>query len=45
MKAIGKCSNLEHIYVADCERLTDASMKQIASCKKLRVVNFADVVR
>ena len=46
MKAIGKnCSELEHLYIADCQRLTDQSMKAIAACQNLVVCNFADVVK
>ncbi|KAK3101016.1 hypothetical protein FSP39_000289 [Pinctada imbricata] len=46
LKAIGKnCVELEHLYVADCQRLTDASMKAIAACPNLVVCNFADVVK
>ena len=46
LKAIGKnCTDLEHLYLADCQRLTDASLKAIANCSKLVVCNIADVVQ
>ena len=39
------CPNLEHLYIADCQRLTDASLKSLSTCKYLTVANFADCVR
>ncbi|XP_060578635.1 F-box and leucine-rich repeat protein 13-like isoform X2 [Ruditapes philippinarum] len=46
LRVIGMhCSNLEHIYIADCQRLTDLALKSLASCKFLTVANFADCVR
>lgn len=46
LKAIGtNCANLEHIYIADCQRLTDLALKSLSTCKLLTVANFADCVR
>ncbi|XP_052780096.1 dynein regulatory complex subunit 6-like isoform X2 [Mya arenaria] len=46
LKQIGQsCVNLEHIYIADCQRLTDLALKALAPCKHLAVANFADCVR
>jgi len=46
MRAFGlHCPNLEHIYIADCQRLTDLALKSISMCKFLTVANFADCVR
>ncbi|XP_021365051.1 F-box/LRR-repeat protein 13-like isoform X4 [Mizuhopecten yessoensis] len=46
LKVIGKnCTQLEHIYVADCQKLTDLSLKALSNCKNLVVCNVADVVR
>ena len=46
LKVIGmQCPNLEHLYVADCQRLTDASLKSLNMCRNLVVANFADCVR
>ncbi|ESO91191.1 hypothetical protein LOTGIDRAFT_228723 [Lottia gigantea] len=46
IKLIGKqCPNLEHVYLTDCSRLTDSSLKAISSCKNLTVLNLADCVR
>lgn len=46
LKVIGKnCSQLEHIYVGDCQKLTDVSLKALSNCKNLVVCNVADVVR
>ena len=40
-----QCPNLEHLYVADCQRLTDASLKFLTMSRNLVVANFADCVR
>ena len=46
IKAIAKsCSELRHVYIADCPRLTDLSLKALSSCKYLIVLNIADCVR
>ncbi|XP_064606246.1 F-box and leucine-rich repeat protein 13-like [Liolophura sinensis] len=46
MKQIGRnCLELEHVYLADCHRLTDFTLKSLANCKNLRVLNVADCVR
>ncbi|KAL5014145.1 hypothetical protein ScPMuIL_008415, partial [Solemya velum] len=46
VKTIGKlCPNLEHVYMADCQRLTDVSLKALAGCKNMSIINFADCVR
>lgn len=46
LKQIGRlCPDLRHVYVADCQRLTDATLKALAACKNLTVLNLADCVR
>ncbi|XP_048257618.1 dynein regulatory complex subunit 6-like isoform X5 [Haliotis rufescens] len=46
LKAIGKnCVGLEHLYMTDCQRITDVSMKALQNCRNLTVVNIADCVR
>lgn len=46
IKAIAKsCPDLRHVYLVDCPRLTDLSLKAISSCKNLIVLNIADCVR
>lgn len=46
MKMVGKlCPDLQHVYLADCQRLTDTALKAFASCKNLTVLNVADCVR
>lgn len=46
MRMIGKMSHdLTHIYLSDCVRITDYSMKALALCRNLNVVNVADCVR
>ncbi|CAB4012185.1 F-box LRR-repeat 13-like, partial [Paramuricea clavata] len=46
VKAIAKsCPELRHVFIADCPRLTDLSLKALASCKYLIVLNIADCVR
>ncbi|XP_070192734.1 F-box and leucine-rich repeat protein 13-like isoform X2 [Littorina saxatilis] len=46
MKMVGKlCPDLHHVYMADCQRLTDSTMKAFAGCKDLTVLNIADCVR
>ncbi|XP_076469222.1 F-box and leucine-rich repeat protein 13-like isoform X1 [Babylonia areolata] len=46
MKMVGKlCPDLHHVYLADCQRLTDSTLKAFAACKNLTVLNMADCVR
>ncbi|GFR74462.1 F-box/LRR-repeat protein 13-like [Elysia marginata] len=46
LKQLGRmCPDLRHVYVADCQRLTDATLKALSSCKNLTVLNLADCVR
>ncbi|XP_069621221.1 F-box and leucine-rich repeat protein 13 [Ranitomeya imitator] len=46
IKAISRCSpNLNHIYVADCQKITDISLKNLASLKNIAVLNVADCIR
>ncbi|XP_055882986.1 dynein regulatory complex subunit 6-like isoform X2 [Biomphalaria glabrata] len=46
MKVIGRlCPDLRHVYLADCQRLTDTTLKSLSSCKNLVVLNMADCVR
>ncbi|XP_053377632.1 dynein regulatory complex subunit 6-like isoform X5 [Mercenaria mercenaria] len=46
LRAIGMhCANLEHLYIADCQRLTDLALKSLSTCRFLTVANFADCVR
>ncbi|XP_071961643.1 F-box and leucine-rich repeat protein 13-like [Antedon mediterranea] len=46
LKYIGRwCSDLRHVYMVDCPRLTDASLKSIATCRNINIVNFADCIR
>ncbi|XP_041348601.1 dynein regulatory complex subunit 6-like isoform X2 [Gigantopelta aegis] len=46
LKIIGKqCLGLEHLYMTDCQRITDSALKALVGCKNLRVVNLADCVR
>ncbi|XP_072097288.1 LOW QUALITY PROTEIN: F-box and leucine-rich repeat protein 13 [Mobula birostris] len=36
------CPNLNHIYVADCSRITDNSLKFISTLKNITVLNISD---
>lgn len=46
LKAIGKnCPELHQLYMTDCQRLTDLSLKNLAQCRFLTVVNLADCIR
>ena len=46
VKALAKgCPELKHVFIADCPRLTDLSLKALSSCKHLIVLNIADCVR
>ncbi|CAL1538996.1 unnamed protein product [Lymnaea stagnalis] len=46
MKLIGKnCPDLHHVYLADCQRLTDTTLKSLSACKNMTVLNMADCVR
>ncbi|KAK2141506.1 hypothetical protein LSH36_1090g00105 [Paralvinella palmiformis] len=45
-KLIGKnCPELHQLYMVDCQNITDASLKSLAACKNLTIINFADCVR
>ncbi|XP_056429459.1 dynein regulatory complex subunit 6 isoform X2 [Hyla sarda] len=46
IKAIGRSSPyLNHIYIANCQKITDISLKAIASLKNITVLNVADCIR
>ncbi|XP_075713437.1 F-box and leucine-rich repeat protein 13 isoform X2 [Rhinoderma darwinii] len=46
IKAISRSSpNLNHIYIADCQKITDISLKALASLKNITVLNVADCIR
>ncbi|XP_053320247.1 dynein regulatory complex subunit 6 [Spea bombifrons] len=46
IKALSKsCPNLNHIYLADCQKITDASLKAVATLKNITVLNVADCIR
>ncbi|KAM4748907.1 F-box and leucine-rich repeat protein 13 [Rhinophrynus dorsalis] len=46
IKVISKsCPNLNHIYIADCQKITDISLKAISSLKNITVLNVADCIR
>ncbi|XP_073429739.1 F-box and leucine-rich repeat protein 13 [Dendrobates tinctorius] len=46
IKAISRSSpNLNHIYIADCQKITDISLKNLASLKNIAVLNVADCIR
>ncbi|XP_040268915.1 dynein regulatory complex subunit 6 [Bufo bufo] len=46
IKAISRSSpNLNHIYIADCQKITDISLKALASLKNITVLNMADCIR
>ncbi|ELT90873.1 hypothetical protein CAPTEDRAFT_165456 [Capitella teleta] len=45
-KYIGKsCHELRHLYLVDCHRITDLTLKVLSQCRNLTVVNLADCVR
>ncbi|XP_036616541.1 dynein regulatory complex subunit 6 [Trichosurus vulpecula] len=45
-KLLDKCyEDLRHIYMTDCERITDVSLKSIANLKNLVVLNLANCIR
>ncbi|XP_019306809.1 dynein regulatory complex subunit 6 [Panthera pardus] len=37
--------NISHIYMADCKRLTDSSLKSLSPLKQLTVLNLANCIR
>ncbi|XP_069765822.1 F-box and leucine-rich repeat protein 13 [Narcine bancroftii] len=39
------CPNLNHIYVADCQKITDNSLKFISTLKSIVVLNISDCTR
>ena len=39
------CSELRHISITDCEKISDGSLKSIANLKNLTVLNLADCIR
>ncbi|XP_040199413.1 dynein regulatory complex subunit 6 [Rana temporaria] len=46
IKAISRsCPSLNHIYLADCQKITDISLKAISSLKNVTVLNLADCIR
>ncbi|XP_046839843.1 dynein regulatory complex subunit 6-like isoform X2 [Xenia sp. Carnegie-2017] len=46
IKALAKsCPELFQIYITDCPRLTDLSLKALSSCREIVVLNVADCVR
>ena len=45
-KQIGKlCPDLRLLYMTDCQKITDISLKHLTGCRNLTVVNLADCVR
>uniref|UniRef100_UPI00398EA419 F-box and leucine-rich repeat protein 13 isoform X4 n=1 Tax=Pristiophorus japonicus TaxID=55135 RepID=UPI00398EA419 len=38
------CPNLNHIYVSDCPRITDSSLKAISTLKNIIVFNISDCI-
>nr|XP_033815510.1 dynein regulatory complex subunit 6 isoform X2 [Geotrypetes seraphini] len=40
-----QCLHLSHIYVADCQKITDHGLKALASMKNILVLNVADCIR
>ena len=42
---VRSCPDLRHLYLAECQRLTDLSLKALGFCKNLTVTNVADCVR
>jgi F-box/leucine-rich repeat protein 13 len=46
MKLLTKsCGELRHVSITDCERITDSTLKYLAACKNLVVLNMADCIR
>ncbi|XP_030072401.1 F-box and leucine-rich repeat protein 13 [Microcaecilia unicolor] len=46
LKSFSKhCLHLSHIYVADCQKITDHGLKALASMKNILVLNVADCIR
>lgn len=39
------CSFLTHVYLGDCQRLTDNCLKYLGTCKHLTVLNMAECFR
>ena len=39
------CVDLRHVYLTDCQLITDTSLKCLAACRNLTVLNLADCVR
>ena len=37
--------DLRHVYLTDCQLITDTSLKCLAACRNLTVLNLADCVR
>ena len=45
-KAIARhCFDLQHIYITDCPRVTDSSLKSFSHLRNLSVLNVADCIR
>ncbi len=45
-KALGRgCGDLRHLYMVDCQNITDQSLKSLSHCRNLNVLNLADCVR
>ncbi|XP_066448080.1 F-box and leucine-rich repeat protein 13 isoform X2 [Eleutherodactylus coqui] len=46
IKAISRSNpNLNHIYITDCQKITDIGLKALASLKNITVLNVADCIR
>ncbi|XP_063304225.1 F-box and leucine-rich repeat protein 13 [Pelobates fuscus] len=46
IKTISKsCPSLKHIYLADCQKITDIGLKTVSSLKNITVLNVADCIR
>lgn len=39
------CPYIKHIYMADCQKITDVGLKIISSLKYILVLNLADCIR
>ena len=39
------CPDLAHLYMVDCPRITDLTLKSLVSCRCLTVVNLADCIK
>ena len=45
-KLVGRqCPDLQHLYMTDCQRITDYTLKSLVTCRNLTVINLADCVR